>query len=331
MAMNAPSAAGASRHGRLKVPSIGLGGAALGGMHGRVSEAEAAATLEAAWDSGVRYFDTAPLYGHGLGELRVGATLRSKPRESYTLSTKVGWRIRPLSSAATGDGNLPFQRIIDYSYDGTLRSVEDSLMRLGHDRIDVAFVHDVDPYNHGPAYPARFAEVVEGALPALVRLRNEGVVGAVGIGVNNCDVCLDFLAAADLDCLLLAGRYSLLDRKAEIALLPECERRGVGVIIGAPFNSGILAKGRSGKFNHADNAPPDVLARLDAMTQACQSHGVSLMAAALQFPTRHPAVLSVLPGPRSEEQMRGIARAWQEPIPEGLWSELAAVSPWGAA
>jgi D-threo-aldose 1-dehydrogenase len=325
--MDDTPAAQASRRCSLIVPGIGLGGAALGGMHGWVGEAEAAATLEAAWDSGFRYFDTAPLYGHGLGELRVGAALRGKPRESYTLSTKVGWRMTPLAPSARTNGNLPFGCMIDYSYDGTLRSIEDSLIRLGLDRIDLAFVHDVDPYNHGLDYPARFAQAVKGALPALARLRDEGIVGAIGIGVNNCDVCLDFLAAVDLDCLLLAGRYSLLDRTAETTLLPECERRGIGVIVGAPFNSGILAKGLSGKFNYTGSAPPDVLARLDAMTQACRSHGVSLMAAALQFPVRHSAVLSVLPGPRSEEQLRGISQAWQDPIPEGLWDELAITRP----
>jgi D-threo-aldose 1-dehydrogenase len=312
----------------LLVPSLGLGGAALGGMHGAVTEAEAASALKAAWDSGIRYYDTAPLYGRGLGELRTGAALRDRPRQSFTLSTKVGWRMRPLAKdqPAPAPGNLPFRCTIDYSFDGTLRSIEDSLVRLGLDFVDMAFVHDVDPYNHGEAYRTRFAEVVDGALPALARLRDEGVVRAIGVGVNSCGVCLDFLATAELDCLLLAGRYSLLDRQAELALLPECERRGVGVIVGAPFNTGILAKGRGGKFNHHAEAPPEVLARVDAMAAACDAHGVSLMAAALQFPLRHPAVLSVLPGPRSEQQLKGVALAAAEVIPDTLWDELTAAS-----
>ncbi|GGE41299.1 oxidoreductase [Agaricicola taiwanensis] len=311
----------------LHIPIIGLGGAALGGMHGVVTEEETRATLTDAWGSGFRYFDTAPLYGHGLGELRLGAALRDRPKGGYVLSTKVGWRMTPLAPAeeTPPNGNLPFGRHIDYSFDGTLRSVEDSLMRLGLDRLDLVFVHDVDPYNHGSDYPARFTEAVDGALPALRRLREEGVIGAIGIGVNNCDVCRDFLEKADLDCFLLAGRYSLLDREAEITLLPECERRGVGVIIGAPFNTGILAKGSTGKFNHGSEIPPHILARVEAMTSACADHGVSLMAAALQFPLRHPTVISVLPGPRSRQQLQGIAVAARTQIPEALWAEMDAI------
>lgn len=309
------------------VPALGLGGAALGGMHGVVAEAEAARTLADAWEHGIRYFDTAPLYGHGLGELRTGAALREHARDGFVLSTKVGWRVDPLHRPlpSVSPGKLPFDCRIDYSFDGTMRSVEDSLLRLGLDRVDLAFVHDADPYNHGAAYPSRFAEVLAGALPALTSLRAQGIVRAVGIGVNDCSVCLDFLREAELDCILLAGRYSLLDGRAETELLPECEKRGVGVIIGAPFNTGILAKKRGGKFNHGADAPPDVAARVEAMHEACKAHHVPLMAAALQFPLRHPAVVSVLPGPRSRDQLAGIAEAAQTPIPATLWAELDAI------
>jgi D-threo-aldose 1-dehydrogenase len=317
----------------LEMPIIGLGGAALGGMHGVVTEQEAAAALEAAWHHGFRYFDTAPFYGRGLGEIRTGTALRAHGLADHVLSTKVGWRVDALRKPVTppAPGNLPFSLAIDYSFDGTLRSVEDSLMRLGRDSIDLVFVHDVDPYNHGPQYEARFAEVIEGALPALARLRREGVIKGFGIGVNNCDVCLDFLAEAEPDCFLLAGRYSLLDRQAEQDLLPRCEARGVGVIIGAPFNTGILAKGRGGKFNHTTTAPPEVLARVDAMELACERHGVSLMTAALQHPLRHPAVLSVLPGPRSQQQLAGIAMAARTVVPQNLWNELDAITSTPAA
>ena len=310
----------------LSIPVLGLGGAALGGMHDPVSEAEGSGAIAAAWDAGIRYFDTAPLYGRRLGELRTGAALREHLQGNYVLSTKVGWRVHPLlkPDAEPRAGNLPFAISFDYSHDGTLRSVQDSLIRLGMDRLDLAFVHDVDPYNHGDDYRGRFAEVMDGTLPALMRLREEGVIGGIGAGVNDCGVCLDFLARADLDCILLAGRYSLLDQRAGARLLPECERRGVGVIIGAPFNTGLLAKGRSGHFNHSAAVPPDILARLDAIQSACAAHGVTAMAAALQFPLRHPAVVSILPGPRSREQVAGIAAATAETIPDALWPELEA-------
>ncbi len=314
-------AAGAGH--RIELPPLGLGGAALGGLHGPVSEREGAAALEAAWSGGIRYFDTAPLYGSGLGELRFGAFLRAEPRESYVLSTKVGWRIRPLERAER-PGSLPFGREVDYTYDGTLRSIEDSLSRLGVESIDVALVHDVDPYNHGEEYGRRRAEVLDGALPALERLRDQGLVRAVGIAVNNCDVCLDFLEHARPDLFLLAGRYSLLDRTAERALLPACAARGVGIIVGAPFNTGILAKGPAGKFNHGA-APPDVLARVEAMQKVCAAHGTSLMAAALHFVLRHPVVASVLPGPRSADQVRSLVAAFGETIPEALWPDLEAL------
>lgn len=310
----------------ISVPVFGLGGAALGGMHGLVTESEAASALDTAWDAGFRYFDTAPLYGHGLGELRTGASLRSRARETYILSSKVGWRMAPRTrSEPVAKGKLPFDCFIDYSFDGTIRSVEDSLIRLGLDRLDLIFVHDVDPYNHGENYRARFVEVLGGALPALQRLRDEGIVGAIGIGVNNCDVCLDFIREAEPDCFLLAGRYSLLDRRAEAELLPMCLQKGIAVIVGAPFNSGILAKGRGGRFNYREDMPSNVAKFVDEAREACDSKGVSLMAAALHFPLRHEAVVSVLPGPRSRDQIAGISEAASQPIPETLWTELDSI------
>lgn len=324
--MDAIAARRALPRRELSIPAIGLGGAALGGLHGPVSEALAAEAIGAAWEQGFRWFDTAPLYGHGLGELRTGAALRDHPRADFVLSTKVGWRMEPLAQTeALRPGSLPFNCRIDYSFDGTLRSIEDSLLRLGLDRLDIAFVHDVDPLNHGEGYPVRFRQVLKGTLPALTRLRDEGVVRAVGIGVNNCSVCLQFLKQTDLDCILIAGRYSLLNREAATFLFPECIRRGVGIIVGAPFNTGILAKGVAGKFNHSSDLPAAVVSRVEAMTKACAAADVSLMAAALQFPLRHSAVVSVLPGVRSAAQLQQIAEAARVAIPESLWNELHSI------
>jgi len=311
----------------IELPVLGLGGATIGNLHGPVSAADAAQVLDAAWQHGLRYFDTAPLYGRGLGELRVGQALRARPRDQFVLSTKVGWRFQPLARQAAPAGSLPFAARCDYSREGTLRSLEDSLLRLGLDRIDIAFVHDVDPYNHGEAYPERLREVLDGALPTLYELRRQGVVRAVGVGVNDRGVCLDILRATEVDAFLLAGRYTLLDRRASDELLPLCRERGVGVVLGAPFNTGVLAAGSgpaasAARFNHGPVAP-DVAARVQAMSRACARHGTSLMAAALNFPLTDPAVAAVLPGPRSAAQLEQIAAAFAEPVPDALWRELA--------
>ena len=308
----------------IRLPSLGLGTAALGGLHGPVTKSDAAAALETAWEAGIRFYDTAPLYGRGLGELRTGTALRERARDSVVLSTKVGWRMHPLHRQdGAPAGALPFGLACDYSRDGTLRSVEDSLTRLGLARIDIALVHDVDPYNHGDAYPQRRREVLDGALPALRQLQAEGVVGAVGIGVNDPAVCLDILRLAELDCILLAGRYTLLDGSAAETLLPECLRCGIDIIVGAPFNTGILARGSvHGARYHHRAADPDIVARVVAIEAICERHGVALPAAALRFPLRHPAVVSVLPGPRSAAQVREIAVHAAAVIPDAFWHDL---------
>lgn len=306
------------------MPTLGLGGAALGNLHGAVASEVALGVLDAAWSSGLRYFDTAPLYGRGLGELRTGTALRERPRAAFVLSSKVGWRSRPLQRDVDRADRLPFALQCDYSRDGTLRSVEDSLQRLGIDRMDALFVHDVDPYNHGEAYPAMLRAVLDGALPALHELRRAGVVRAIGVAVNSCEVCLDVLREASIDALLLAGRYTLLDHRAAAALLPECARRGVGVIVGAPFNSGVLARGASEGARYNDRAlDAATAARVRALGALCEGHGVSLLAAALQFPLTHPSVASVLPGPRTLAQLKGVVAAFEEAIPAALWNDLA--------
>jgi len=306
------------------VPMLGIGCAAIGNLHGPVPPASAAAVLGAAWSAGVRYYDTAPLYGRGIGELRVGAALRDRDRSSYVLSSKVGWRMAPLQRDAGSPAHLPFALQCDYSRDGTLRSVEDTLLRLGVDRLDALFVHDVDPYNHGEDYPARRRAVLEGALPALHELRRAGVVRAVGVAVNDCSVCLDFLRDAQPEAFLLAGRYTLLDQEAADAVLPECGRRGVGVIVGAPFNSGVLASGAhvAARYNYRP-LDPDTRQRVERLRAVCHAHGVSLLAASLQFPLTHPCVASVLPGPRTLEQLHGIVKGFAEVVPAALWVDLA--------
>lgn len=297
------------------LPRLGLGTAAIGGLHGPVSHDDAAAALGAAWRAGIRFYDTAPLYGRGLGETRTGALLRPQPRDAFVLSSKVGWRIRP-------DGTLA----LDYSRTGTIRSVEESLGRLGVDHLDIALVHDIDPYNHRDNYPARLREVLADALPALAELKRNGRIRAFGIGVNDPEVCLQVLADADLDCILLAGRYTLLDASAAAALFPECLRRATDVIVGAPFNTGLLAKGSrsTGRYHH--DAPSEaILRRVRALEGACERHGVPLAAAALHFPVRHPAVAAVLPGPRSARQVEEVAAAATLAVPDALWDDLGAI------
>lgn len=308
----------------IDIPMLGLGCAAIGNLHGEVPATSAAGVLEAAWRAGVRYYDTAALYGRGLGELRVGAALRERERSSYVLSSKVGWRIAPLQRDVGSSAHLPFALQCDYSHGGTVRAVEDSLLRLGVDRIDALFVHDVDPYNQGDDYPAQRRAVLEGALPALHELRRAGLVRAVGVAVNSCAVCLDFLRDAELDVFLLAGRYTLLDQEAAETVLPECALRGVGVIVGAPFNSGVLASGAhpTARYNYRP-LDPDTAQRVDRLRAICDGHGVSLLAAALQFPLTHPGVASVLPGARTVEQLESVVKGFTETIPASLWIDLA--------
>jgi D-threo-aldose 1-dehydrogenase len=293
---------------------LGFGGSRVGNLHRPVSDADAAGAVATAWDLGIRYFDTAPLYSRGLGEQRMGRALRGRPRDSYVVSTKVGRLVEAHGIE------------YDYSGDGVLRSIDDSLRRLGLERIDVALIHDIDPYNHGPDQPRRFREAMEGAYLALDRLRREGVLGAIGVGVNAWRVCQDAVETADLDCVLLAGRYTLLEQDPLASFLPLCERRGIGVIVGAPYNSGILARGTVDGARYNDAAPPrEIAERATGLAAVCARHGVSLGAAALQFPLAHPAVASVLPGPRRAAHVEAGVRWLGETIPGDFWRELKAL------
>lgn len=310
---------------------IALGGAPLGNLFRAVPDADARAVLDRAWDVGVRCFDTAPHYGHGLSEMRFGAALACRPREDFLLSTKVG-RLLHADPAAPADqhGYVAVPRFVqsyDYSRTGVLRSLADSRARLGLDRVDIVYVHDLDRATHGDAFERHFRALLDSGLPALAELKAAGVIAGYGIGVNGVDICLQTLRHADLDAILLAGRYTLADQSALPELLPECVRRDVAIVLGGPFNSGILATGtRPGGggpayFDYAP-APPAVVARVRALEAVCRAHGVSLPAAALQFPRAHPAIAVVLAGARSVAELDANLALAREPIPTGFWVEL---------
>ena len=316
--------------GHLSVSALGFGAAPIGNMNRALTDAEAEATVQAAWSAGVRYFDTAPLYGHGLSERRVGEALRGRPRDSFALSSKVGRLLEPCPPGEQDAGIYvdapPMRARFDYSYDGVMRSVEGSLSRLGMDRIDILYVHDVDAHTHGSeaAADARLRELMDlGGWRALEGLRSSGAVGAIGAGVNACRPCERLLEIADPDVFLLAGRFSLLDRSAAARLLPACERRGVGVVIGGPYNSGVLATGAvpGARYDYAPASEP-VLAKVRVLEALCASHGVRLADAALQFPLRHPAVISVIPGGQTAAEVDRNAAGFAAPIPPQLWSDL---------
>jgi D-threo-aldose 1-dehydrogenase len=226
---------------------FGFGGTSLGNMYHAIDDEAANASLDASFAAGVRYVDTAPLYGHGLSEHRVGGWLRRVRSEDSVLSTKVGWRLFPARGQPTEAGLFmyvpPFRQGLDYSYDGVMRSFDDSLQRLGTDRVDIVFIHDADRRNQGDAFEQRFTEAMEGAYPALLKLREEGVIKAIGAGLNEWEACQRFAEAGDFDCFLLAGRYTLLDQESLNTFLPLCEKRGIGIVLGGPYNSGILATG----------------------------------------------------------------------------------------
>ena len=312
---------------------FGLGGAPLGNLFSAVDDAAAAALVGHALARGIRYFDTAPHYGHGLSERRMGAVLADAPREAFLLSTKVGRLLRHDDGAPRDQHGyvdvLPYTQHWDYSYDGTLRSIEESLARLGLARIDYVYIHDVARDTHGDAQPQRFREAMEGAVPALARLKADGAIMGYGLGVNRWEVCVDALAHADLDVILLAGRYTLLDQSALPELLPRCAARGTRVVIGGPFNSGILATGArpaDGRPVYFDYEPalPAIVARAAAIEDLCRSHRVPLRAAALRFPRAHPAVACVLAGARSVAELDENLAMMAHPIPSDFWRDLRA-------
>jgi D-threo-aldose 1-dehydrogenase len=309
----------------LEVTALGLGCATLGGSRIDVSRDEAEAIIRAAWSAGVRYIDTAPYYGFGQAERCVGDAMREVPRDEWVLSTKVGRLLRPHRAAHTDERRhpLPFDAVFDYSYDGIMRSFEDSLQRLGLARIDILYVHDIGVYQHGSeAHPALIRTLRDGGYRALEELRKGGVVRAIGIGVNEREVLLEALEWGNWDIFLLAGRYTLLEQAPLDDLFPKCQAVGTSIVVGGPLNSGILA-GRD-TWNYRP-APPEIIARASAIEAVCDRHRVPIVAAALQFPLAHPAVAAIIPGPRNVAEFQANLGLLQQPIPAELWADLRQV------
>jgi D-threo-aldose 1-dehydrogenase len=311
---------------------LGFGCAPLGNLFAPLSEDEAQATLQAAWDAGMRYFDTAPLYGLGLSETRLNHFLRGRKRDSYVISTKVGRLLevcRP--DQRTGIGkffDVPSRReVYDYSHDGIMRSLDASLERLGIDRIDILFVHDIDLFNHKTqdVVDAHVKTLMDSGYKALVKLRDDGVIKAFGGGINEWQVAERLARQGDFDLFLLAGRYTLLEQEALDSFLPLCQERGIGIVLGGPYNSGILATGpRPGATYNYEPAPRPILERVRQIEAVCKRHKVKLAEAALQFPLRHPAVITVIPGAVSPKQVALNVLTLSAKIPKGLWKDLKA-------
>jgi D-threo-aldose 1-dehydrogenase len=304
----------------MDLPELFFGGAPIGGLYAPVTDAEAAATLAAAWDAGVRAFDTAPHYGVGLSERRIGEFLSGRPRDSFVVSTKVGRRLVPADGDVDGVegfyGTPSLSRVRDYSRDGVRASLEDSLGRLRLDRVDIALVHDPDDY---------LPEAASAALPALAELRDEGMVGMIGAGMNSASALAWLIEHSDLDCVLVAGRYTLLDQSAATGLFPLCAERGVRVLAGGVFNSGILADPDG--HPRYDYAPADERVREAVRKRGlvCEKYGVPVAAAALRFTLRHPAVTSVVVGARTPEEIIADSGYLSAVVPEELLVELALI------
>jgi D-threo-aldose 1-dehydrogenase len=307
----------------LRLTVLGLGTGTLGGHRIPVTREEGEAVIKAAWSAGVRYFDTAPFYGFGKACRIVGDALRESPREDWVLATKAGRLLRPQTNPGAPGAlrrPMPFEDVFDYSYDGIMRSFEDSLQRLGLARIDILYVHDIGARQHGKdAHPGIMRAFRDSGYRALEQLRSSRQLAAIGIGVNEWEVLLEAIDWGDWDVFLLAGRYTLLEQTALDDLFPQCLRSGISVVVGAPFNTGILA-GRD-TWNYRP-APPEIVDRVKRIRAICDSHQVPLVAAALQFPLAHPAVAAILPGPRSVEEFEANAKLLQYPIMPSLWADL---------
>ena len=310
----------------VQVTALGFGGATLGGVGDRVSDAESDDVLRSALAGGIRYFDTAPLYGHGLSEKRLGRILSGLPRDDFVLSSKIGRLLVSRDEGERYEGMRdaePFAIRYDYSYDAVRRSLESSLDRLGLDRIDVLLCHDIDAWTHGDTQPGIFDVAINGALPALQDLREQGLIRAIGLGVNEWQVCVRVLDAIDVDCFLLAGRFTLLEQTPLDEMLPRCLADNVSVIIGGPYNSGLLANRERRRATYDYKPAPDHLwDKAQKIRVVCEGHGVDMRAAALQYPLRHPAVAAVIPGMWSKEEVQTNVQLMNVDIPLALWKEL---------
>ncbi|NEU12878.1 aldo/keto reductase [Methylobacterium sp. BTF04] len=310
---------------QVAVSALGLGCAQMGNLYRVTTYAEALGAFQAARDAGIRYFDTAPFYGFTRSERRLGTMLTELPRDEYSVSTKVGRVMTPDPTVGPEEDGyiapLPFRPVYDYTYDGVMRSFEASQQRLGILRPDLLYVHDIGRVTHGDRQAHYWDQLnAGGGFDALVRLRTEGAVKAIGLGVNEWEVVAEALDVADLDICMLAGRYTLLEQ-GSLGLMDTCARRGVGIVVAGVFNSGILAGGN--QFNYGD-ASPEIVARVDRLRAVCAAENVPLQAAALQFPLAHPATLAVVSGARTAEQVRANVAWFEEPIPSGFWNRLKA-------
>jgi D-threo-aldose 1-dehydrogenase len=311
-----------------EVTVLGLGGAPLGDFSELIPDDRARQTVAAAYDQGVRLYDTSPLYGHGLSEHRFGAVLRNRP-DDIVLSTKVGRVLKPEKPERIQrgwfKGGLNFEAVYDYSYDGCMRSLEHSYHRLGMNRIDIVLIHDVDIWTHGDreTYDRRFGEAMEGCYRALTELRSAGVIQAIGAGLNEVEPSVRFAEAGDFDCFLLAGRYTLLEQNGLDDLLPLAVRKGFSILLGGPYNSGILATGAvaGARYNYKP-APPDVMERVARIEKVCARYSVPIAAAAIQFPLGHPSVASIVPGAVRPEEVIRNAALMATAVPAALWRDL---------
>jgi D-threo-aldose 1-dehydrogenase len=308
----------------VSLTALALGCSQMGGLYRATSLREVDDLFASAWASGVRYFDTAPFYGHTQSEHRIGMQLASVPRNEFIISTKVGRLMRPDASVSAGEGDwanpYPFRPHYDYSYSGVMRSFEDSQQRLGLAHIDILYVHDIGLATHGLQHELYWQQITTGGgFKALAELRKAGVIKAVGLGVNEWQVVMQSMQEFDLDCTMLAGRYTLLEQDCLHPFLDVCQKRGNAIVIAGPFNSGILA-GNS-KFNYAE-APTMVVARVRALEKVCNEFGVPLQAAALQFPMAHPGVVSCVTGTRTAQQLNQNVAWFEYPIPTDLWLSL---------
>jgi D-threo-aldose 1-dehydrogenase len=313
----------AGARGNVVVSAMGLGGAQMGNLYRVTSCEESAGAFRASWEAGVRYFDTAPFYGFTRSERRLGAMLTDLPRESYTVSTKVGRVMTPDSTVGLEEEGyvepLPFRPVFDYTYDGVMRSFEASQQRLGILAPDILYVHDIGRFTHGDRHEHYWNQLTDGGgFRAMTTLRESGSTAAIGLGVNEFEIIEDAIKIADVDICMLAGRYTLLEQRS-LAFMNECARRGIGIVIAGAFNSGILAGIM--KFNYAD-APAEIVARVNALRATCESEGVALQAAALQFPLAHPAVLTVVSGAYNAEQVSANIAWFEESLPRSFWTRL---------
>ena len=316
----------------LQISQFGVGGTAFGNIYNAIQDQQAQATIDAALAAGLNYFDTAPLYGFGLSETRLGQGVARHPRDRFVISTKVGWRLQPLAAGEINESlfaDTPrYRQVMDYSRDAVLRSIEESLTRLQTDHVDILLMHDPDEgitTNPGrsPYEVSHFVQAMREAYPVLDDLRSQGVVKAIGLGMNQWQMLWDFAHAGDFDCFLLAGRYTLLEQAPLARFLPMCQQKQISIITGGPYNSGILATGaKAGAYYNYLPATPEILERVRQIEAVCARHHVPLPAAALQFPLGHPAVAAIIPGARSAAELQENLAHFHHPIPADFWAEL---------